>query len=541
MADTNWEELRRQLIGFGEQSSRKSYYPELQKKLAELKESELRFRTIFDSVSDAIFIHDAATGAIVDVNRRMCDMYGMTHDEAHRITISDISSNVHPYTMAEARQWLQMAASGQPVMFEWHARHKDGHLFWVEVSMRTATIGSKDRILVSVRDITERKQLEAQLRQSQKMEAIGQLAGGVAHDFNNILMVIEGYCSLLQMDDSLGAEQQHKIAELMAAAEKATHLTRGLLAFSRKQALVMKHENLNDIIRDVQKFLARIIGEDITLNTSCSGAELPIVADRGQIEQVLINLATNARDAMQNGGVFSVRGEMVLLDPSFTDFHKSSVPPGRYALLTVSDTGTGISKEHLERIFEPFFTTKELGKGTGLGMAIIYGIVKQHNGFINVYSEPGQGTIFRIYLPIQETGGKTRGDTVETAPPAGSGETILVAEDDPAVRKLILELLSNYGYEVIVAEDGMDAVEKFKAHQEKIRVILMDMIMPGKSGREAYQDIQRINPAIKVLFSSGYTADFIENRGVSENGIELLMKPVRPAELLRKIRRLLDA
>jgi len=400
--------------------------------------------------------------------------------------------------------------------------------------------GVTTKIVGAYQDITERRRLEEQLRQSQKMEAVGQLAGGVAHDFNNILTVILGYSSLLKMDAALNDKQRRSVEEITASAEKAAQLTHGLLAFSRKQTLVMKQENLNDIIQHVHKFLTRIIGEDVILNTSCKDAELPIVTDKGQMEQVLVNLATNARDAMPGGGILSVTSERVVLDSSFADFHKSDVPPGAYALLTVSDTGMGIRKEHLEHIFEPFFTTKEVGKGTGLGMAIIYGIIKQHNGFINVYSELGQGTTFRIYLPIQEPGGKPLLDEVDAGRPQGGHETILVAEDDPAVRRLVSEILQSCGYKVILAEDGEDAVQKFRGNRDTISLILMDMIMPKKNGREALKEMQRIRPGTKAIFSSGYTADFIESRGVSEIGIDLIMKPVQPTELLKKIRHMLD-
>ncbi|GFO67235.1 hypothetical protein GMLC_08140 [Geomonas limicola] len=401
--------------------------------------------------------------------------------------------------------------------------------------------GVTTKIIGAFQDITDRRRLEEQLRQSQKMEAVGQLAGGVAHDFNNILTVISGYSSLLMMDGSLNDLQKRNIEEIAASAEKAAQLTHGLLAFSRKQTLVMKPENLNHIIQHVHKFLGRIIGEDVILNTSSKDTELPIVADRGQMEQVLINLATNARDAMPGGGVLTVTSELVILDSSFADFHNSEVPLGRYALLTVSDTGAGIFKEHIQHIFEPFFTTKEVGKGTGLGMAIIYGIIKQHNGFINVYSEPGRGTTFRIYLPLQELNGSSCVEMVEAEPPKGGDETILVAEDDPAVGRLVSKILEGSGYEVILAEDGEDAVEKFQANQDRIDLVLMDMIMPKQNGREALEKIERVKPGIKAIFSSGYTADFIESRGMSEMGVELVMKPVQPRELLKKIRQLLDA
>lgn len=429
----------------------------------------------------------------------------------------------------------------EEIEFPFSSRGKSGWNVDSCVPMRNEH-GAILGVIGIVRDTTAHHNTEEQLRQSQKMEAVGQLAGGVAHDFNNILTVIAGYCSLLQADDSLNDKQKMRISEIATSAEKAAQLTNGLLAFSRKQPLIMKQENLNDIVKHVHKFLARIIGEDIVLELTCRGSELAIVADRGQIEQVLINLAANARDAMPNGGVFRITSEYSALDSTSANIHNYHVSPGKYALLTVSDTGTGISKENLGHIFEPFFTTKEVGKGTGLGMAIIYGIIKQHNGFINVYSEPGMGTTFRIYLPIQETGDKPLliDKTEIVSPVVGCSETILVAEDEYTVRTLVAQVLSDYGYEVVLAENGQDAIEKFKLNQDRISLILMDMIMPKMNGMEAFREVQCIKPGIKVLFSSGYTADFIEGRGVSGNEIKLIMKPILPTDLLRKIREALD-
>lgn len=428
---------------------------------------------------------------------------------------------------------------------------EDGSVEWTTWECRPwyEANGEVGGIVIYTEIVTDRMKaeeqkllLQEQLHQSQKMEAIGQLAGGIAHDFNNILTVIEGYSEMLKMSKNLDSNQREHVEQIFASAEKAAQLTRGLLAFSRKQPLVMKHENLNDIVQHVHKFLARIIGEDITFQSICCGTDLPIVGDKNQLEQVLINLTTNARDAMPHGGSFTIKSEQVVLDSSFTDFHKHSIPPGKYALLTVSDTGTGIQKDQLNHIFEPFFTTKAVGKGTGLGMAIIYGIIKQHNGFINVCSERGQGTTFRIYLPILEAADQPINcNTVEYILPKGGHETILVAEDEPNVRELLSTILTSSGYQAILAEDGDDAIAKFKQDSDRISLLLVDMIMPKKSGWEVYEEIQRIKPGIKVVFSSGYTADFIENRGASGAGIELLMKPVQPTDLLRKIREMLDA
>jgi polar amino acid transport system substrate-binding protein len=276
------------------------------------------------------------------------------------------------------------------------------------------------------------------------------------------------------------------------------------------------------------------------LKTVTYGDRLIVHADVGQLEQVLINLATNARDSMNKGGILTIETGLQTVEAPF-DHEFGRAESGRYAVVTVSDSGSGMDEETRKRIFEPFYTTKEVGKGTGLGMAIVYGIIKQHSGIINVYSEPGHGTTFRIYLPVQEAErGGADPQVVPVQAPMGGSETILLAEDDAEVRKLAVSILSQYGYEVIQAVDGQDVVEKFAANRERIAMILMDMIMPKKNGKEAYDEISLLQPGVKVMYSSGYTADFIQNRGVSEEGIELVMKPVQPMELLRKVREMLD-
>jgi len=412
-----------------------------------------------------------------------------------------------------------------------------GMQFYAKLTKMISTL-SFSSIKVS-RMLAERIKLEEQLRQSQKMEAIGLLAGGVAHDFNNILTVIMGYCSLLEMESNSNPILKDATDQIMSSTLKAAQLTKGLLAFSRKQVLSVKKANLNDIIHHVEKFLARIIGEDIQFKSIYNGHELPVTVDAGQIEQVLINLVTNSRDAMPKGGNLTIETSFQDISDSFQHAH-GDAPLGQYACISISDTGHGMNEETCSKIFEPFFTTKEVGKGTGLGMAIVYGIIQQHNGFISVYSEQGEGTVFRIYLPIFET---QHNGVIEDSIPAetrGGTETILLAEDDVSVRKLTVSILTKFGYDVIQAEDGLDAIAKFVAHQDMVSLVLMDMIMPKMNGREAYDEIRKINPDVKVLFSSGYTADFIEKRGVSEAGIELIMKPVQPMDLLRKVREILD-
>jgi len=388
-------------------------------------------------------------------------------------------------------------------------------------------------------NISERKQLEEQLRQSQKMEAIGLLAGGVAHDFNNILQVIMGYSNLLLIGTNLDKEQIEVTEQIIAASEKASHLTRGLLAFSRKQNLNLERVHLNDIVQNVQKFLGRIIGEDIQLKTNFSEMNLQVNVDISQIEQVLINLATNARDAMQKGGLLTIDTGLKEIEVEGSQLG-INCEAGRYVFIAVSDTGIGMDIETRTKIFEPFFTTKEAGKGTGLGMAIIYGIVKQHNGCVNVYSEPGHGSTVRIYLPLAETDDVRGEEQTAPAPLPGGSETILVAEDDANVRHMQIAMLTTLGYQVIAAEDGEEAYEKFAANHDRIDMILMDIIMPKKNGMEVFAEIRKLRPDVKILFSSGYSDDFINNRGISTKEVELITKPAQPKELMRKIREVLD-
>ncbi|GFO60517.1 hypothetical protein GMST_28420 [Geomonas silvestris] len=391
------------------------------------------------------------------------------------------------------------------------------------------------------RALNERIHLEEQLRQAQKMETVGQLAGGVAHDFNNILQVIIGYGDLLQRDAALSDRHKEEVAHILGSAEKASQLTRGLLAFSRKQVFALKPLYLNEVIEHFKKFIVRVIGEDIQLRTVTQGKGPMIYADQGQMEQVLVNLATNARDAMKKGGLLTIETGTRMVAAS-AEQELGGIEPGPYAAVTVTDTGCGMDHETSQRIFEPFYTTKEVGEGTGLGMSIVYGIVKQHNGFIDVESAPGRGTRFSICLPVYHAE-----EPEEKAPPApldlppGGSETILLAEDDTDVRGLMVSVLTKFGYRVIEAVDGEDAVEKFAEHRGSIALVVMDMIMPKKNGKAAYDEISLQSPEVRVLYSSGYTADFMQNRGVSGKEVELIMKPVQPMELLRKVRAMLDA
>ncbi|MCK5231062.1 MAG: response regulator, partial [Desulfobulbaceae bacterium] len=377
-------------------------------------------------------------------------------------------------------------------------------------------------------------------RQAQKMEAVGRLAGGIAHDFNNILTITIGYCDILKMDMGEDNPSRADVDQILGASHKAARLTQSLLAFSRQQIIHPEPVRLHEIIQGIKKLLMRLIGEDIEIKTDLCDKNLTIMADSGHIEQVLMNLGANARDAMPDGGTLTITIDRVELDNGFMKMHGYKEASGLYGLITVSDTGEGMDEETRKKIFEPFFTTKELGRGTGLGLSIIYGIVRQHNGFIDVYSEPGKGTTFKIYLPvIRSAVKKVEQETLPT--PKGGTETLLVAEDEESLRELMRIILERSGYKVIEAADGEEAVMKFKQNKETIKLLILDVIMPKKDGKTAYEEIKRIKPDIKTIFASGYGTDIIDKKEIIKTGIEFIQKPIDSTEFIRKVREVLDS
>ncbi|MRR59345.1 MAG: hybrid sensor histidine kinase/response regulator, partial [Deltaproteobacteria bacterium] len=384
----------------------------------------------------------------------------------------------------------------------------------------------------------EKEHLAEELRHAQKMEAIGTLAGGIAHDFNNILTAIVGFGTLLQR--SLKDDNPYRIYvdQILSAADRATNLVKRLLAFGRKQIIAPQPANLNEIVKGIEKLLHRLVSEDITFVTSLSREALVCHVDSGQVDQILMNLVTNARDAMPDGGTLTITtGSDFLEEEFFGTLEKGKA--GYYAILTIADTGMGMDEETRERIFDPFFTTKEVGKGTGLGLSMVYGIVKQHEGYITVDSEQGKGTAVRIYLPIVAAR-----DTAErrdnTAAVQGNQETILIAEDDRDVRKLSKLVLERNGYTVIEAGDGAEAVRRFMENSDRISLVLLDVVMPKKNGQSVYEEIRSVRPEMKALFISGYTQDIINRKGVLDEGINFIAKPVKPDDLLAKIREVLQ-
>jgi signal transduction histidine kinase len=384
----------------------------------------------------------------------------------------------------------------------------------------------------------EKAELEEKLRHSQKMEAIGTLAGGVAHDFNNILMAINGYGALLQIELDEGSKLWSYADQIIKAGDRAANLTQRLLAFTRKQIISPKPVLLDEVVRNIEKLLTRLITEDIEIVFRLEAGNSVVLADSGQLDQVLINLVANARDAMPHGGEINIATGVTALDEDFVKLHDQH-GGGDYALVTVSDNGVGIDDSVKERIFDPFFTTKEVGKGTGLGLSMVYGIVKQHNGIIEVDTDVGRGTTFRIYLPLIAPGRKER--QIEAhAFLQGKLETILVAEDDLTVMGLLKGLLESNGYYVIGVNNGEDAVNEFIKNKETIRLVLLDVIMPRKNGKEVFDEIASIRPDIKAIFISGYTSDVIDWKCTLREDVFLIQKPVQPVVLLAKLREALD-
>ena len=504
-----------------------------------LRSSEYYLKNVVDNIPAMVFAKEATDLRYVTFNKAGEDLLGYSREEL----LGKNDFDFFPREQAEffgAKDRLTLEKGELVEIPEETVETRSGELRILHTKKIPLFDGEgRARYLLGIaEDITDRRRLEEQLLQSQKMEAIGQLAGGVAHDFNNILMVIMGFGNMLKSDPFLAPDHKDKLGQILEAADRAAQLTSSLLAFARKQVMTLQATNLNGILRHVEKFLVRVIGEDVRLKTIPCGEELCAEVDAGQIEQVLVNLATNARDAMPRGGLLTLELSRHRVDESFVEAY-SQGKPGEYAVLSVSDTGVGMDEQTRIRIFEPFFTTKEPGKGTGLGMAIVYGIVKQHGGFINVYSEPRVGTTFRIYLPLaeREAAGAERD---ERLPPRRGTETILVAEDEPALRMLLENILAGHGYRVLLAEDGRDAVEKFRVERGEIGLVLLDMVMPRMSGKEACDAIRAISPGTRIAFTSGYTADFMKGRDLLDEGTELIMKPIKPVELLRTIREILD-
>ncbi len=504
-----------------------------------LNESEQRYRTLFEESPDGIFL-SSPDGRITEMNPAGLKMLGL----ASKDDLCDVrlGSDIYENPEDRARFISMMEEKGVVRDFTANVKRNDGRSIVVAITAAAErdSSGGIRAFRGFLRDITAHKELEHQLIQAQKMDAVGKLTGGIAHDFNNMIMAMIGYATIMQMKLKKDDPLAENVKSILGVTERAANLTRRLLAFSRKQIMTLKREDLNAIVAKVKDLLGGLIGEDIEFRTELCGEDLSVMADGGQIEQVLVNLATNARDAMPSGGVLAISTGRVDIDDDFIASHGYG-EQGSYALITVRDTGTGMDSETKSRIFDPFFTSKEVGKGTGLGLSIVYGIIKQHNGYITVSSEPGSGATFDIYLPaVKKSDAKKEQMLGDGHNAVAGGETVLLTEDDAEVRKITRTVLEDFGYVVKEATDGDDAIRKFIADKDKIKLVIIDVIMPRKNGWEVYDEILKIKPDIKAIFFSGYNEEMIRRKGSAAKTMNFITKPVWPSEFLRKVREVLN-
>jgi PAS domain S-box-containing protein len=506
-----------------------------------LRASEGRLAAIVRGALDAHVTMDDR-GTIVTWNAQAETIFGWPAHDAIGRQVADVV--VPPAQRDAHRHGLQhFLKSGEgPILnrrLELLAMRRDGTEVAVELAVAPIRLGKSWIFSAFIRDISERNQLEQQLRQAQKMEAVGRLAGGIAHDFNNLLTAIFGYADLLAEDLPPDSPAQADVKEIRTAANRASALTRQLLAFSRQQVLQPVVLNVNDVVRDLENMLQRVLGEDVELEARFAADLGNARADPGQLEQVIINLAVNARDAMPTGGKLTIETANVDLDEHYAQTHRPVVP-GRYVMVAVSDTGIGMDAATQARMFEPFFTTKEPGKGTGLGLATAYGIVKQSGGYIWVYSEVGGGATFKIYLPRVDAPTQAVAAPAELGTVAGT-ETVLLAEDDPLLLPLARDVLKRLGYTVLEARTPADAVAVAQAHGGVIHLLISDVVMPGESGLQLARRLLEVRPNLRVLYISGYSDEAVVRHGLLDPGTTFLQKPFTPAALARKVRELLDA
>ncbi len=496
-----------------------------------LRESEEQFRAVFDGALDAMIVTDDQ-GGFLEANPAACQLYGLPRaDLLKRKVVEFAEPGFHFDQVLAAVQATGRFRASHPVL------RPDGTTRQVEASTTGNVVPG--RHFSALRDLTEHRQLEGQLRQAQKMEAVGRLAGGIAHDFNNILAVITGYGDMLQREISPQDPRTRRVEQIRRSADRAASLVRQLLAFSRRQVLQPRILDLGEAVRELTPMLRRLIGEDVELLTASATDLGHVKADPGQIEQVIMNLAVNARDAMPRGGKLQIELRNADLEEGWARTHAGG-RAGRYVLLALSDTGIGMDAETLKHVFEPFFTTKELGKGTGLGLAMVYGIVKQSDGHVWVYSEPGVGTTVKIYLPRVDEAVEPVPPRPESAPARG-GETILLAEDEESLAEMIKEILEERGYTVLAPGAGPQALEAAQRHPGPIHLVLTDVVMPRLSGRELAGRLAETHPETRVLYMSGYTDDAIAHHGVLDAGVPFIEKPFSPDALARKVREVLDS
>ncbi len=502
------------------------------------QKSEKLVLALLESASQAVISIDK-TGRVVLANRRADQMFGYSREEllGARIELLLPDSKRSAHVRDRDQYFSKPHTRPMGIGMDLAGRRKDGSEFPVEVSLSYVEIEEGTFAIAFVSDISQRKQLEDQLLHAQKMEAVGRLAGGVAHDFNNMLTVISGYNRMILDELSTLDPLRGYAEEILKAADRAGALTQQLLAFSRRQVMQPRVINVNALITQTEKMLLRLIGEDVELLLGLEAAAGNIKADPGHVEQAIVNLAVNARDAMPLGGRINIETANVHLDENYARTHMG-VTPGEFVMIAVSDTGTGMDAETRRRIFEPFFTTKEKGKGTGLGLATVYGIIKQAGGDIWVYSEIGRGTTFKLYFPrvsqpVPEAG------AAELAPDGSANETILVVEDEKAVRDLTVRMLERLGYRLLTAAGGAEAIEVSRSFAGAIHLLLTDVVMPNMSGRQLADALALTRPDMKVLYLSGYTENTVLHHGVLDADVEFLPKPFSREVLGRKLRDIL--
>ena len=539
---------RRQQIQF----YREGYEAEVERRAVEeraartLQESESRFRAIFEQA--AVGMADSSLDSrFIRLNRRFCELLGYSREELLGLTFREIT---HPDDLARNEQLVAQLLSGDLSSFAVEKRYlrKDGGVVWANLmlSLLRSPAGDPLHFVVIVEDITgqkraedERRHLERQLLQAQKMESVGRLAGGVAHDFNNHLTVINGYCAMLL--DEMGPEDplREPVGEILLAGNRAAALTQQLLAFSRKQVAEPRVISLNDVVAEAGKMLSRLIGDNIEIIAHFDAGLGAVVVDPSQMNQVLMNLAINARDSMPDGGRIVIETSNTDLDEGYAAQH-AGVEAGPYVLLSITDTGAGMAQEVLQHIFEPFFTTKDPGAGTGLGLSTVYGIVKQAGGWIWVYSEPGRGSTFKVYLPRAAGAPEPRAAPVSPAQTLRGTETVLVVEDQPEVRRLTLAMLQSQGYRLLEAANGNEALSLCRRYPEPIHLLITDVVMPGMTGKELAMRLVALRPSLRTLYTSGYTASAIVHEGVLDPDVAYLPKPFSPAQLAAKVREVLS-
>ena len=510
---------------------------ELKKNEQALRRSEARYRSLVQSSVYGIY-RSSLEGKFLDVNPALTAILG--YESAEEVLALDPRRDVFVNPQDQLRLMEEFKRSGRMDGIEVRWKRKDGRAVTVRVSGRAVSSADEtaDVLEAIAEDVTARRILEDEFRQAQKMEAVGRLAGGIAHDFNNLLMVIGGYTEVMLTEIEQGHPLEVKARAIQQASDRATMLTRQLLAFSRKQLLELKVVDLNAVVEDMERLLQPLIGVDVELKTKLASDAGHMRADAGQLEQVLMNLVVNSKDAMPNGGRILIETANVTRDNAH-DSEQTFIKPGEYVMLSVTDNGLGMDKETQSRIFEPFFTTKEKGKGTGLGLSTVYGIVKQSGGYVVVQSEVGQGTTFHIYLPRVEGAVQAHGAIAVSRTAAGGSETVLLVEDEESVRELVRDTLASKGYRVLEAQDGQAGLAAAARHGEKIDLVITDVVMPGMGGRELVQQLLSLRPGIKVLYLSGYTEDAIVNEGTMESGKFFLQKPFTLQNLTRKVREVL--